>query len=127
MANPNARATPASPIPCVIGPETAVRGSLSGEEDLVIEGRVEGSVSLAGHLVVAESGEVEADLDIESIAVLGRVRGDIVASLSITIERGAQVSGNVRAPRVIINDGAHFDGAVEMEVDLPEGLRKATR
>lgn len=127
MANSNSRATPASPATCVIGPQTAVRGALSGEEDLVIEGRVEGSVSLAGHLVVAESGEVEADLDIESIAVLGRVQGDIVASRSITIERGAQVSGNVRAPRVIINDGAHFDGAVEMEVDLPDGLRKAAR
>ena len=127
MATSNSRATQPSSASCVIGPQTAVRGALSGEEDLVIEGRVEGSVSLAGHLVVAESGEVEADLEIESIAVLGRVRGDIVASRSITIERGAQVSGNVRAPRVIINDGAHFDGAVEMEVDLPEGLRKAAR
>ncbi|MCR9163021.1 MAG: polymer-forming cytoskeletal protein [Nannocystaceae bacterium] len=127
MANTNSRATAPSSDACVIGPETAVRGALSGQEDLVIEGRVEGSVSLAGHLIVAETGEVEADLDIESIAVLGHVRGDIVASRSITIERGARVSGNVRAPRVIINDGAHFDGAVEMEVDLPDDLRKAAR
>jgi len=127
MANTNARASSPTSDACVIGPQTAVRGSLSGQEDLVIEGRVEGSVSLSGHLIVAESGEVEADLEIESIAVLGQVRGDIVASRSITIERGAQVSGNVRAPRVMINDGAHFDGAVEMEVDLPDDLRKAAR
>ena len=127
MANTNSRATAPSSDACVIGPQTAVRGALSGQEDLVIEGRVEGSVSLAGHLIIAETGEVEADLDIESIAVLGQVRGDIVASRSITIERGAQVSGNVRAPRVIINDGAHFDGAVEMDVDLPDDLRKAAR
>jgi len=127
MANTNSRATSSSSSACVIGPETAVRGALSGEEDLVVEGRVEGSVSLAGHLVVADTGEVEADLEIESIAVLGQVRGDIVASRSITIERGARVSGNVRAPRVIINDGAHFDGAVEMDVDLPDELRKAAR
>jgi cytoskeletal protein CcmA (bactofilin family) len=127
MANTNPRATAPSSDACVIGPQTAVRGALSGQEDLVIEGRVEGSVSLAGHLIIAETGEVEADLDIESIAVLGQVRGDIVASRSITIERGAQVSGNVRAPRVIINDGAHFDGAVEMDVDLPDDLRKAVR
>ncbi len=127
MASSNSRGSTPSSTACVIGPQTAVRGSLSGQEDLVIEGRVEGSVSLAGHLIIADSGDVEADLDIESIAVLGQVRGDIVASRSITIEKGARVSGNVRAPRVIINDGAHFDGAVEMDVDLPDGLRAPTR
>ena len=131
MASSNSRGTTHSSNPatgtCVIGPQTAVRGSLSGEEDLIVEGRVEGTVSLAGHLVVAESGEVEADLEIESIAVHGRVRGDVTATRSITIERGAQVSGNVKAPRVIVNDGAHFDGAVDMDVDLPEELRKAAR
>lgn len=127
MASNTSRASTPTQSPCVIGPETAVRGALSGQEDLVIEGRVEGSVSLSGHLVVAESGDVEADVEIESIAVHGRVRGDISASRSITIERGAQVSGNVKAPRVIINDGAHFDGAVEMDIDLPDELRHAAR
>lgn len=112
---------------CVIGPQTSVRGALSGDEDLIVEGRLEGNVTLSGHLIVAESGDVEADLDVVSIEVHGQVRGDISASRSITIQRGAQVSGNVRAPRVIINDGAHFDGAVEMDVDLPESLQKTVR
>jgi len=112
---------------CVIGPEIAVRGNLVGEEDLVVEGRLEGTVSLSGHLVVAESGQVEADLEVESIEVHGQVHGDISASRSITIEKGARVAGNVKAPRVIINDGAHFDGAVDMDVDLPEPLRKSVR
>lgn len=106
----------------MLGPQITVRGSLSGEEDLVVEGRLEGSVALAGHLVVAHGGVVEADLDVASVEVHGEVRGDIVASRSITIERGAQVAGNVRAPRVIIHDGARFDGAVEMDVQLPDGL-----
>ncbi len=88
----------------------------------MVEGRLEGSVALAGHLVVAQGGVVEADLDVASVEVHGEVRGDIVASRSITIERGAQVAGNVRAPRVIIHDGARFEGAVEMDVQLPDGL-----
>jgi cytoskeletal protein CcmA (bactofilin family) len=108
----------------VIGSEIAVRGTLTGEEDLVIEGRIEGAVSLTGHLIVAESGDIEADLDVESIEVHGTVRGDITAARSITIEKGAQVTGNVKAPRVIINDGAHFDGAVDMDVALPDDLRR---
>lgn len=110
---------------CVLGPQIAVRGTLSGEEDLVVEGRLEGNVSLQGHLIVAETGDLEADLDVDSIEVHGQVRGDITAARSITIEKGAQVTGNVKAPRVIINDGARFEGAVDMEVDLPEGLSKA--
>ena len=106
----------------MLGPQITVRGALSGEEDLVVDGRLEGSVALAGHLVVAPGGVLEADLDVTSVEVHGEVRGDIVASRSITIERGAQVAGNCRAPRVIIHDGARFDGAVEMDVQLPDGL-----
>ncbi len=109
---------------CILGQQITVRGTLTGEEDLLVEGRVEGSVSLAGHLIVAESGALEADLDVESIEVHGQVQGDIVASQSITIEKGANVIGNVRAPRVIIHDGASFQGAVEMDVELPEGLSR---
>jgi cytoskeletal protein CcmA (bactofilin family) len=113
------------PAACVLGRQITVRGTLTGEEDLVVEGRIEGSVSLAGHLIVAQSGVLEADLDVESIEVHGEVRGDIVASQSITIDKGANVSGNVRAPRVIIHDGAQFQGAVDMDVDLPEGLSRS--
>ena len=119
MASPAPR-----PAACVLGQQITVRGTLTGEEDLVVEGRVEGSVSLAGHLIVAEGGVLEADLDVQSIEVHGEVRGDIVASESITIDKGAEVAGNVRAPRVIIHDGAQFQGSVEMDVDLPEGLAR---
>ncbi len=115
---------PPSTSPCVLGPQISVRGTLVGDEDLIIEGRVEGSLTLSGHLVVAEPGVVEANLDVDSIDVRGAVIGDIVASRSITIEKGAQVNGNVRAPRVIIHDGAHFHGAVEMKVTLPDHLAK---
>lgn len=110
---------------CVLGPHIAVRGTLSGEEDLVVEGRLEGHVTLSGHLIVAETGDVEADLEVDSIEVHGQVRGDITASRSITIQKGAEVKGNVKAPRVIINDGARFEGAVDMDIDLPEGLSRA--
>jgi len=84
-------------------------------------------VTLSGHLVVADGGVVSADIDVESIEVHGEVEGDIVASHSVTIEKGAAVRGNVRAPRVIINDGALFEGAVEMEFELPEGLARHSR
>ena len=110
---------------CVLGPHIAVRGTLTGEEDLVVEGRLEGHVTLSGHLIIAQTGDVEADLDVDSVEVHGQVRGDITAARSITIQKGAEVTGNVKAPRVIINDGARFEGPVEMELELPEGLPRA--
>jgi len=110
---------------CVIGPRITVRGALSGEEDLVVEGRIEGRITLIGHLVIAPGGVVEADVEASSVEVRGQVRGDISAARSITIERGAQVAGNVRAPRVMIHDGAHFQGAVDMDVALPDGLGRS--
>ena len=119
--------SPSSSSPCILGQNIAVRGTLVGEEDLIVEGRVEGSVSLQGHLIVAEPGIVEASLEVASVEVHGEVQGDIVASDTITIETGARVTGNVRAPRVIIRDGAMFHGAVDMQVDLPEDLAKISR
>jgi cytoskeletal protein CcmA (bactofilin family) len=117
--------SPVNPEPCILGPQIAVRGTLVGEEDLVIEGRLEGGMSLSGHMTVAETGVLQADVEVESAEVHGEVQGDIVASRSITIQKGARVSGNVQAPRVIIHDGAHFEGAVEMQVDLPDTLSKS--
>jgi cytoskeletal protein CcmA (bactofilin family) len=111
--------------PCVIGHQILIRGTLVGEEDLVVEGRIEGAITLAGHLTVALNGVVEANLDVDSVEVRGEVVGDISAARSITIHQGARVSGNVRAPRVIIHDGARFRGSVEMKVDLPDDLAKA--
>jgi len=120
-------ATVSVPTPCILGRQITVRGNLVGEEDLVVEGRLEGAVSLSGHLIVAEPGVVEADLEVDSIEVHGEVIGDIIASRSIAIEKTARVNGNVRAPRVIISDGASFRGKVEMDVDLPEKLAKSMR
>ncbi len=115
----------AQDAPCVIGNQILIRGSLVGEEDLVVEGRIEGAITLAGHLTIAEAGVVEANLDVDSVEVRGEVIGDISAAHSITIQQGARVQGNVQAPRVIVHDGAHFRGSVSMVVDLPDDLAKA--
>lgn len=104
--------------PCVIGKHITIRGNLSGAEDLVVEGRIEGTVKLGNHLTVEASGVVEADLEVQDLTVNGAVQGDIVASGSISINADAKVVGNIRAPRIIIEDGARFRGRVDMDVDL---------
>lgn len=109
--------------PCIIGSKITIRGNLTGSEDLVIEGRVEGTVGLKNHLTIEESGVVEADIDVAEATINGEMRGDVVASRSANISASAKVTGNIRAPRITIDDGARFKGSIEMDVELPEGVK----
>jgi len=109
--------------PCTIGRQITIRGNLSGSEDLVVEGRVEGAITLSNHLTVEAAGVVDADVDVEDLTVNGTVRGDIRSSRSVAVNADARVVGNITAPRVIIEDGALFKGRIEMDVEIPEGIK----
>ena len=100
----------------VIGPTIKIKGALSGEENLVIEGSVEGSVELAGHdLTVGPKGQVDADLNARTVKVEGRITGDIRGSEKVIITKSGRVLGNIVAPRVTLEDGAKFKGSIDMD------------
>jgi cytoskeletal protein CcmA (bactofilin family) len=109
--------------PCLIGSKITIRGQVSGNQDLVVEGRIEGRVSLENRLTVEESGSIEADLEVVDASFKGEVRGDVTASRSAVLHPTARVVGNIRAPRLVIEEGARFSGSVEMDVELPAGVR----
>jgi cytoskeletal protein CcmA (bactofilin family) len=109
--------------PCLIGSKITIRGSVSGNQDLVVEGRIEGRVSLENRLTVEESGVIEADLEVVDASFKGEVRGDVTATRSAVLHPSARVLGNIRAPRLVIEEGARFSGSVDMEVELPAGVR----
>jgi cytoskeletal protein CcmA (bactofilin family) len=109
--------------PCLIGSKITIRGQVSGNQDLVVEGRIEGRVSLENRLTVEESGTIEADVEVVDASFKGEVRGDVTASRSAVLHPTARVLGNIRAPRLVIEEGARFSGSVEMEVELPAGVR----
>ena len=98
----------------VIGSGLFIKGELHGEEDLIIEGRVEGEITLKKHLVIESTGVILADIQTENITIKGEMRGNMVASDRVTIHANARVIGDVTAPRVVIDDGAHFKGHIEM-------------
>ena len=108
--------------PCTIGKQITIRGNVSGAEDLVIEGRVEGTINLSQHLTIAAGGEAEADIQAEQLTIDGTVSGEIDVTRGVVVSAEARVTGNVRSPRVVLEDGARFRGRIEMEVDLPEGV-----
>jgi cytoskeletal protein CcmA (bactofilin family) len=100
----------------MIGPSIRIKGEVSGDEDLLIQGRVEGTISLKAHEVsVGESGQVYADILAKTIRVDGKVQGDITAMENVVISRLGNVRGNIVAPRVLLEDGAVSKGSIDMD------------
>ena len=98
----------------IIGESVRIKGTLSGDEDLHVLGRVDGRVELQRTLVVAESGIVKAEVSVKNAVISGVVVGNSHASESIEITNEGRMVGDVFAPRVIIVDGASFRGNVDM-------------
>ena len=100
----------------IIGPSITIKGDVTGEEDLLIQGRVEGKVDLAQHNVtVGANGRIKANIFGRSVTVEGEVEGDLHAEEQIAIRKSGRVLGNVSAPRVTIEDGAMFKGSIDMD------------
>lgn len=121
---------PRSGSRAVIGSSIRITGDLSGEEDLVVEGRIDGKVELRQHTVtVGKSGRVKADIYARTIYVEGEVRGNLFSDEQVTVRQSGNVQGNITAPRVSLEDGAKFKGAIDMEPKRaggrPEEPRKA--
>lgn len=105
----------------VIGPSIHIDGTLKGEEDLLIEGRVTGTVQLREHsLTIGSKGQVEANVYAHTIMVEGQVDGDLYGSERVGVRSSARVRGNITAPRVSLEDGARFKGAIEMDPEAVE-------
>ena len=111
MSNPyNSAADRAS----TLGPTLYFKGDLSADEDLLIQGRVEGSITHTQRLTVGAQGTVKANIRAQLIIVEGTVDGDLQAEKSVSVRDTAKVSGNIYAPSVSISEGANFSGSIDM-------------
>ncbi len=98
-----------------IGKTVVIRGELKGSEDLIIDGQVEGTVSLAeGRLTIGPDANVAADLSAKEVLILGHVKGNIVATGRVELRAGSNVEGDVRALRLAVEDNAVFRGKVDL-------------
>ncbi len=101
-----------------IGPSIRIRGDVSGDEDLLVQGQIEGSVDLTQHSVtIGAEGRVRANVSGRSVVVEGEVNGDLQGLEQVILRRSAKVQGNITSPRVIIEDGASFRGGIDMGGD----------
>jgi cytoskeletal protein CcmA (bactofilin family) len=100
----------------VLGSSLTLKGEISGAEDLLVQGRIEGRIELADHAVtIGPSGKIAADIFAKTIVAEGEVRGNLFATEQILIRKAGNVHGNLTSPRVVLEDGCRFKGAVEME------------
>lgn len=98
----------------VLGPTLRFKGELTADEDLLIQGRIEGSIKHTSSLTVGEEGQVTANIVAEYIAVEGKVNGDLSGSQSVVIRETADIDGNIYSPVVTLLEGATFNGTVDM-------------
>ena len=105
----------------VIGPTLKFIGELSANEDLIIEGEIEGSIAhQEKNLTVGKNGRVKANIHAQAIEILGRVDGDIRGDDLVKLAKSAIVHGNIQCARITMEDGAHFSGSITMETRAPK-------
>jgi cytoskeletal protein CcmA (bactofilin family) len=101
--------------PARIGKTIVICGEVKGSEDLIVDGRVEGTVNLSeSRLTIGPTANVAANLSAKDILILGQVQGNLVASGRVELRAGCQVDGDIRALRLAVEDNAVFRGKVDL-------------
>lgn len=108
------QAVPVAPKIAVLGPTLHFKGELSAEEDFILQGKIEGSISNPQCVTIGNDGSVIGDIRARTITIDGKVEGDLYGDESVIVHQSGRVTGNIFAPRVGLVEGAFFKGRIEM-------------
>ncbi|MBI3548482.1 MAG: polymer-forming cytoskeletal protein [Elusimicrobia bacterium] len=103
-----------SDVLTVIGPEAFFHGSITVRGSVRVDGEMEGNVSEAHEVVVGTTGKVRGNVSADSVEIGGEVHGDVTCLVRLEIKAGGKVMGNVRSPKILIEEGAWFEGQCSM-------------
>lgn len=113
--NPTAAPAAQKPAASVLGPSLRFKGELAADEDLLLQGQVEGSIEHSQSLTIGTDGGVKGNIRARIVIIDGAVEGDVHGLESVTVRETARVRGNIFAPRVGLADGAKFTGRIDMD------------
>ncbi len=112
-----------------VGKSITIKGDISGDEDVLVEGKVEGKVDLPeNQLTIGASGICEATVNAKTVIITGRVAGDVTGIERVEIQASGVVDGDVRAPRLVVEEGAVLNGTIAMTAkkEVPVGAKPQT-
>jgi cytoskeletal protein CcmA (bactofilin family) len=108
----------------MIGSTVVIDGNITSAENLIIEGKVSGTITATGHEVtVGQSGQLKANINAKIVRIEGKIEGDISGGEKVIISKTGNVLGNIDAPRVTLEDGAKFKGSIEMDPDEQPSIK----
>lgn len=100
-----------------LGPSIRVNGEIFGAEDIIIQGKIEGVITMGDYrLVISKGGDVSATIYAGTIDIEGQTKGEINGTDQVIVRPTGKVEGTIKAPRVILEDGCRFKGTIEMDV-----------
>lgn len=126
-ATPTVSSTPREPIKAIptaseradvghIGKSVVIRGELTGNEDLYLDGEIEGNINLRDHkLVIGPNGKIKATITARDIVLHGRVEGNVSATERVELKKACTLIGDVNTQRIVIEDGAYFKGSIDIK------------
>ena len=102
-----------------IGKGTVVEGNVSTESSIRVDGRIKGSLTCKNTLTVGENGEIEGDVKATNAIIGGRIKGKVIVQEKLVLESKSSLNGELKAKKLIIDEGATFDGMSNMGVEKP--------
>lgn len=110
---------PAGPGGTAVGPNITIDGTITGSESMLIEGTVRGKVTLSTDLRIGMKARVEATVHARNVLIEGKLTGDVSADERVELVASATVDGNIKAPKIVVAEGAKFRGSVDMGSKVP--------
>jgi cytoskeletal protein CcmA (bactofilin family) len=99
----------------ILPPSMRFKGELSADEDLLIQGSIEGTIHHTQRVTIGKEGKIKASITANIIKVEGAVEGDLHAAKSVYVDDSGNLRGNIHAPSVCLVEGSHFNGAINMD------------
>lgn len=103
-----------------LGPNIVFDGNLTGNEDFLIEGKVKGKITLESDLRIGSNARVDATVHARNVTIEGTLIGDVSAENKVELINGSNVEGNIKAPKIVVSEGARFRGTVDMGNERPD-------